>query len=210
MKPWLQRRPACGLAALVLVVAACSSTNGASPGRDGGGEADGTGDDAGQPGPAAAPLGKTSILYAPEDIDNEELAYARMIRLEHAGDDNGTLLAVFEHDHADQTPSPILVRRSTDDGDTWEPLAEVYDGEEGPGRPGSYMYQTLIYELPQEVGGYPAGTLLLTANVIPTDASETHFQLWRSLDHGATWDYVTMYQAGGPGPRGILGATLLR
>ncbi|WP_134119425.1 GDSL-type esterase/lipase family protein [Kribbella kalugense] len=123
----------------------------------------------------------------------EGLAYNRVIRLAHSGSANGTLLATFEH------PSTYVIRQSTNDGQTWSTLATVPDGETGSGHPWSTLYQPFLYEFPQTLGGFPAGTLMLTGNVLPPDGSSTHFEEWRSTDHGATWTYVETYQIGGSG-----------
>ncbi|GAB3433362.1 hypothetical protein [Flindersiella endophytica] len=123
---------------------------------------------------------------------NEGVTYARVIRLAHSGAANGRLLATFEFGVNDGE-ARVPVRQSLDDGASWSSLANVADGQTGAAHPSSSIYQPFLYELPQQVGAYPAGTLLLTANVIGTDNS-TNFQLWRSTDHGATWTYVSMYQ----------------
>src|SRR3954469_21460781 len=68
------------------------------------------------------PLGESSTVYAPSSLDNELLAYNRVIRLAHAGSANGRLLAVFEHEMADRSPAPLMVRTSTDEGRTWSTL----------------------------------------------------------------------------------------
>jgi hypothetical protein len=122
------------------------------------------------------------------------VTYARVIRLAHAGDANGRLLATFEYDAPGTTePADVQIRESRDDGQTWSTIAQVPDGMTGPGHPATNVYQPFLFELPQQVGGYPAGTLLLTANMIGSDNS-TNFQLWRSSDHGVSWDFVSMYQ----------------
>ncbi|GAB2680506.1 hypothetical protein GCM10009743_65700 [Kribbella swartbergensis] len=121
----------------------------------------------------------------------EGIGYARAIRLQHSGSANGTLLATFERGHG--AGSRLLIRRSMNDGADWSTIAEVADGMTGPGHPNVNMYQPFLFELPQQVGNYPAGTLLLTANVIGSDNS-TNFQLWRSTDHGVTWTFASMYQ----------------
>jgi len=143
-----------------------------------------------------------NVVYTPTS-HNEALAYARMIRLQHSGSENGTLLATFEHWSTDGTPVPFIILQSKDDGRTWSKLAEVWDGESGDGHPWSHMWQPFLFEFPRAIGKYPAGTLLLVGNVVPSDYSATHFQLWRSLDHGRTWKYVDTIQTGGTFGNGI-------
>ena len=143
-------------------------------------------------------------LYTQTDR-NEWISYARVIRLEHSGSANGRLLATFERWHGNADPTTFLIQQSLDDGHTWAALANVSDGETGPTHPWPVMWQPFLFELPRRLGRYPAGTLLLAGNVCPKGIPESHFQLWRSADHGATWQYVSTFQKGGsvsPG-RGI-------
>ncbi len=123
----------------------------------------------------------------------ENVTYARVIRLTHSGAANGRLLATYEYGVNPGFEAKVPVRQSLDDGATWSTLAQVADGGTGSAHPSYSIYQPFIYELPQQVGAYPAGTLLLTANVIGKDNS-TNFQLWRSADHGVTWSFVSTYQ----------------
>ncbi|MBM7784705.1 family 16 glycoside hydrolase [Tenggerimyces flavus] len=132
------------------------------------------------------------VLYqVTPGVDN--VTYARVIRLAHSGAANGRLLATFEYGVNVNAEAKVPVRQSLDDGQTWTTLAQVADGGTGSAHPSHSIYQPVIYELPQQVGAYPAGTLLLTANVIGRDNS-TNFQLWRSTDHGVTWSFVSTYQ----------------
>ncbi|WP_163504738.1 family 16 glycoside hydrolase [Fodinicola acaciae] len=128
-------------------------------------------------------------LYAPASA-SEGMAYARMIRLS-----TGTVLATFEHWDGNGGVSSYVVRRSDDDGATWSTLSEV------PGD--TYSFQPFLYELPRQLGGHPAGTLLLFGLTVDKNSTATTIREWRSDDHGATWSYVGAPQVGGPSPRGI-------
>ncbi|HEY8455101.1 MAG TPA: family 16 glycoside hydrolase [Actinopolymorphaceae bacterium] len=141
-------------------------------------------------------------MYTPT-TPNESNAYARVIRLQHAGELNGRLLATFEHWYDDGSPAEFIIRASDDDGATWSTLATVPDAQTGPGHPVSRMWQPFLFEFPRKLGGYPAGTLLLVGNTVPADAAVTEFFLWRSTDHGSTWDPVGVLQRGGTFGRGI-------
>ncbi len=133
------------------------------------------------PGVASANTTGTSVFTVGA---NEGVTYARMIRLAHSGSANGRLLATFEYAPAGGGAAKVPIRESRDNGKTWTTIAQVLDGMTGAGHPATSFYQPMLYELPQQVGDYPAGTLLLTANMIGSDNS-TNFQLWRSADHGA-------------------------
>lgn len=143
------------------------------------------------PGVASANTVGDVLYQVTPGVDN--VTYARVIRLAHSGAANGRLLATYEYGVNAGAAAKVQVRQSLDDGQTWTTLAQVADGLTGPTHPSNSIYQPFIYELPQQVGAYPAGTLLLTANVIGLDNS-TNFQLWRSADHGVTWSFVSTYQ----------------
>jgi hypothetical protein len=91
----------------------------------------------------------------------------------------------------------FIIERSTDSGQSWQSIATVQDGETGAGHPWSHMWQPSLFEFPQTLGSYPAGTLLLVGNVVNSDASASHFESWRSTDSGAHWTYVSTFQTGG-------------
>ncbi|MGI5229834.1 family 16 glycoside hydrolase [Actinoallomurus sp. CA-142502] len=148
--------------------------------------------------PGTPALGNVSgnALYSPSS-SNETLAYNRMIRLQHSGRANGRLLASFERSGLGGAPSRYVIRQSTNDGQTWSTLATVSDGETGEGHPWNTLFQPFLFEFPRATGGLPAGTLLLVGNVLPPGRSTTHFEEWRSTDHGATWHYVETFQIGG-------------
>jgi hypothetical protein len=126
----------------------------------------------------------------------ERLAYARVIRLQHSGSGNGTLMGTFEHSRMDGTPAKFDIRESVDDGATWTTKATIGDPLTGPDHPSTRLWQPFLFELPQQMGAFPAGTLILLGNIAANTRS-TDFVLWRSTDHGATWKYQSIIQAGG-------------
>ncbi|MFD2795001.1 sialidase family protein [Promicromonospora vindobonensis] len=127
----------------------------------------------------------------------ERLAYPRIIRLEHSGSANGTLIGTFEHATTDGTPSNFIIRKSTDDGRTWTTLTTLTDPLTGTNHPSDQFWQPFLFELPTAMGEFPAGTLLLAGNIAPSEKVRTDFVLWRSTDHGATWDFQSILQTGG-------------
>ncbi|WP_042391799.1 ricin-type beta-trefoil lectin domain protein [Streptacidiphilus carbonis] len=122
-----------------------------------------------------------AALYSPS-AGNEGMAYTRMVRLQHSGSADGTLLASFEHWTTDGSASYYDIRRSTDDGASWSTLSSVLGD--------TYSYQPFLFEYPQQLGAYPAGTLLLVGATLPANRAGVTFREWRSTDHGATWSYV--------------------
>ena len=148
-----------------------------------------------QPPPARA-NGTGDSLYT-RASGTEFLAYARVIRLRHSGSANGTLLGTFEHASTDGTPSDYVIRRSTDDGASWQTLGTVTDPLTGDGHPSDRFWQPFLFELPTTMGRYPAGTLLLVGNVDSSATDRSDFLLWRSTDHGAHWSFQSVVQSGG-------------
>jgi hypothetical protein len=142
------------------------------------------------------------LLYTPTST-NESNAYARVIELHHAGSNNGRLLATFEHWTNNGTPASYIIQASDNNGASWYTLATVPDQQTGAGHPVSQMWQPILFEFPQQLGSYPAGTILLVGNTVPADGSYTDFQQWRSLDHGKTWQSEGTVQMGGTFGKGI-------
>lgn len=131
-----------------------------------------------------------TTIWKPQ-APNEANAYARVIALEHAGYQNGKLLATWEHWYttdpgsttvADE-PAEIIIRESNDGGQSWSTLATI---NETNGVSYSAFWQPALFEFPQALGDYPEGTLLLVGNLVPADISSTNFFAWRSQDHGET------------------------
>ena len=118
---------------------------------------------------------------------NETTGYARFIQLQHG---SSNMLATFERWYSDGSNIPLLIRTSADGGATWSPLASVYDPNGN-----NKMFQPFLFEFPQQLGSYPAGTLLLVANSIENSYNE-NFMSWRSTDHGSTWTYVGTFEKG--------------
>lgn len=125
---------------------------------------------------------------------------ARAIRLQQAGGSPKPLLASFEHWYPDSSANvPYLIKRSTDDGQTWTTIASVDDGEVGGDHPWKTKWTPTLLELPTAVGGFPAGTILMVAAVTHEAQGKSQLQLWRSTDHGFTWTYGGVVRSSVPG-----------
>jgi hypothetical protein len=154
---------------------------------------------------AAFPVGLAvadsgTVLYEPNATTNpdEMASYEHAIRLQHSGDANGTILATFERQGTGTNPGPGWpIYRSTDDGASFQKIAHVAPA----GFPTGNALQPNLLELAQPVAGYPAGTLLLAAE---TGAGSTlAMQVYRSTDHGVTWQYasdIELYTGGANRP----------
>ncbi|KAF9732570.1 hypothetical protein PMIN06_005649 [Paraphaeosphaeria minitans] len=114
--------------------------------------------------------------------------YARSVQLL-----NDDLLATWEN----YSPEPPMVYfpiyKSTDQGYTWKELSRVQDTQNSWG----LRYQPFLYVLPEDLAGFPAGTVLLSGSSIPTDLSRTQIELYASRDSGKTWKFVSHIAAGG-------------
>ncbi|KAK8070030.1 glycoside hydrolase family 93 [Apiospora phragmitis] len=139
-------------------------------------------------------LSDVTIFSPPSNAGwvDPRVLYARAVALNASGS-NGTLLATWEN----YSPEPPLVHfpiyRSTDKGKSWTPVGEVQDTQNGWGM----RYQPTLFELPQAVGDFPAGTVLAAGNSIPTDLSKTKIDVYASTDGGATWTFVSSVASGG-------------
>ena len=141
-------------------------------------------------------------LYAATSA-NDFLAYSRIIRLEHGGTANGTLLGTFEHADKGGAATSFVIQKSVNNGATWSTVSTLKDPLSGTGHPSSQMWQPFLFEFPQALGSYPAGTLLLVGNIAPANNASTTFVEWRSTDGGTTWTYVSAFQTGGGEGTGI-------
>lgn len=114
--------------------------------------------------------------------------YPRIIQLT-----SGALLATWEN----YSPEPPLVYypiyRSLDGGASWKQISRVEDKVNNWG----LRYQPFLYQLPQKIGEFPAGTTVCAGNSIPTDLSQTKIDIYVSRDEGVTWQFVSSVARGG-------------
>ncbi|GAB3275014.1 sialidase family protein [Parasphingorhabdus pacifica] len=125
-------------------------------------------------------------------------SYPRLVRLEHGGLANGRILASMTT-YVDNAGRAVFYE-SWDDGATFEQVGEIRDpaGENAEG-----MCCSSLYELPERVGDMPAGTLLWagTAGIgADEDERRSSIRLWRSDDHGRSWEFVSNVATAGVGP----------
>lgn len=134
------------------------------------------------------PIADETIFSPPANYNIPRTLYARNEQLP-----NGDLLATWEN----YSPEPPLVYfpiyRSQDLGKTWSELSEVHDTANHLG----LRYQPFLYYLPERIGTFREGTLLLAGNSIPTNLSSTHIDLYASQDSGRHWEFVSHIAAGG-------------
>lgn len=122
-----------------------------------------------------------SVVYS--SATEPEPYYSRAVKL-----DNGNILATFTPKFpgnagwAGMQPFPFY--QSTDNGSTWSLLSQIDPNAYGLNRDQQGM--TTLYVLPQQIGAYPAGTLLFASTDWNNAVPQT-IHIWRSTDNGATW-----------------------
>jgi len=121
--------------------------------------------------------------------------YSRLLVTDPQGPHAGAMLLTCELrlGVADPTGPVFPVWRSDDGGRTWAERARVAD-HLGRGN----RYQPVLYELPGDVAHLHRGDLLLAGNAIPGDGSTTTIVLYSSTDGGATWEFESVVDSGGP------------
>jgi hypothetical protein len=133
-----------------------------------------------------------STMYAPSSARPKPGSlYPRALQLRHSNSQNGYMLATFEESAKGVPSFPIY--RSTNGGLSWKLFSRVSDTQNGWGM----RFQPFLYELPQSFASMPAGTVLCLGNSIPTDLSQTRLEMYKSLDRGATWSFVSHISRGG-------------
>ncbi|KAH7321740.1 Sialidase [Rhexocercosporidium sp. MPI-PUGE-AT-0058] len=96
-----------------------------------------------------------------------------------------TLFATAENYNPFPPVSPIY--KSTNGGLSWTHVTDVKDTKNGWG----LTWEPHLYVLPSAIGQYPAGTLLLAVDSVPTDRHAYNIDLYASRDQGVTWNFVS-------------------
>lgn len=121
-----------------------------------------------------------TIFTAPSNWSSHQTSYARTLILSQNCEEDNVLLATWAFSPPGRPYAPIY--ESKDGGLSWNESAKVYfSAADGPG---AGIAQPFLYELPQQIGNYPAGTILVAGNAIPSNHSSTNIQLYASLDQG--------------------------
>jgi hypothetical protein len=116
-------------------------------------------------------------------------SYPRAVRLANSGDANGRIV-VSTTTYVNDAGFAVIYE-SQDRGETFQQIGEIRDPE---GEQKKGMCCSTLFELPQQVGDMPAGTLLWAGTAgIGADPEErqSSIRLWRSDDHGRTWSYLS-------------------
>ncbi|KQR52037.1 glycosyl hydrolase family 31 [Leifsonia sp. Leaf336] len=152
----------------------------------------------------AVTAGNGSLVYSPaagtsfnpEGGRAAGTTYAKNIVLKYSGSSNGTQLVTYDQLVLVNGKQVYPIYRSTDDGATWSHLTDIVPNNDFPTL--ARTAQPFLYELPQQVGSLPAGTILLSGMIMPTDRSSSRLVVYKSTDHGASWSYLSTIDTGGP------------
>lgn len=142
-----------------------------------------------QPSESSYEVFSNRVIFTPTSrFTDPRVLYARTVELQ-----DGTLLATWEN----YSPEPPFVYfpiyESKDHGKSWNELSRVQDTVNGWG----LRYQPHLLELRQPFGEFPAGTIILSGNSIPTNLSKTQIDIYASTDGALTWKFVSHVAAGG-------------
>lgn len=150
-------------------------SNNAAPGQAPGEKAD------------AKPLGDGGALYP------------RAIRLRHSGEANGRVLASSVSHKGGNGVGDI--QESTDGGKSFRHVGAVSAPQAANGKG---LCCATLYELPQQVGDMPAGTLLWAASFGQDEKPEPRMSIrvFKSTDHGRNWSPLSTV-ATAPNAKGL-------
>ncbi|KUL83017.1 hypothetical protein ZTR_09321 [Talaromyces verruculosus] len=126
------------------------------------------------------------VFNPPSTYTAPGVLYARTAQLP-----NGHILATWENYSPEPVYFPIYL--STDNGSSWNQIAEVKDTANSYG----LRWEPHLLVLSEQIGSYPSGTVLLAGNSVPSDASSTNIDLYASTDSGYTWKFVSHIAKGG-------------
>lgn len=136
---------------------------------------------AASPGPTVVPV--RHVLY------NGGSFYPRVIRLAHAGDEDGMLVSSITTNIGRDGVGIIEV--SVNDGASFQQVAEIRDPTAAGG---AQACCATLYELPSAVGNLPAGTVLWAASTgsgTLMSKRTSRERLWASFDHGLSWRFLS-------------------
>lgn len=122
----------------------------------------------------------------------------RVIRLQHGGSANGTLLATFEC-----WANDFGIYQSTDDGLAWSLIATTTETQ-FPGW--QFKVEPDIFETPSQMGNLPAGTILLAGNSV--NGSGHQLEIYYSTNRGVNWQYRGMVDNNSATLKGLWEPTL--
>lgn len=124
------------------------------------------------------PFANHTIFNPPSNYTIPRTLYARTVLLNKHCETNKVILATWEN--YSEEPPYFPIYESDDLGCSWREISRIHDQVNGWG----LRYQPFLYELPEAIGNYSAGTILAAGSSIPADLSVTQLELYASTDKG--------------------------
>jgi hypothetical protein len=128
--------------------------------------------------------GETEPQLLSEDVS----MYPRGVQLEHHEEAAGTIVASVTT--FTERGGEAAIFRSEDEGASFEQISSIplsqFNGQDG-------LCCGSLFELPQQIGDMPAGTLLYSASVGQDAGPDRRMDLdiWQSQDAGESWSYLS-------------------
>ncbi|KAH7123161.1 hypothetical protein EDB81DRAFT_952086 [Dactylonectria macrodidyma] len=122
------------------------------------------------------------VFYPLKNATSWRTLYGRTLQLP----DNSILLSWEDYD-PDAALTYFPIWKSTDGGASFKYFSRVDDQVNGWGN----WYQPFLYALPEPMGGYPKGTILLAGVSTPRDLEEAYIDLYASTNKGQDWQFVS-------------------
>jgi len=128
-------------------------------------------------------------------MDIQMVHYPSIIELKYQQnpEDNGKLIVHFALGDTMKPSTHSCFMESNDGGKTWSLLARPEAQQSKELTPGSMSH---LYELPEQIGEFPAGTLVYSSNSIDYSI-RSEIWVWYSTDCGKTWNQTAKIANGG-------------
>lgn len=139
---------------------------------------------------------RSDIFCPPTEVWNNGVQYPTIISLSHNKENNGVLLCSFEV--FDKGETSFRIMKSSDYGESWEQISAVYETADSSL---SAAWEPCLFELPDTLGDYPEGTVLLGGISVDDGCkSKTRLSVYASGDCGQSWSEISAVdEAGGVG-----------
>ncbi|KAF9894641.1 hypothetical protein FE257_006529 [Aspergillus nanangensis] len=134
------------------------------------------------------------IWYPAADAVSWHTLYARPLQLP-----DESLIITWENYPLEPPLVNHPILRSVDGGATWTNYSAINDQVNGWGM----RFQPFLYTLPQQLGDFPAGTILASGVSSPSNLTGgVYIELYASVDNAQTFDFVS-HIAWGAGPQRV-------
>lgn len=132
---------------------------------------------------------KNGVFYPSQQATSWRTLYARSLQLP-----DDSILITWEDYDPTVAEAYWPIYKSVDGGASFQNFSRVHDQVNGWGA----WYQPFLFTLPQAMGKYAAGTVLMAGVSTPRNLSSAYIDLYASTDGAATWSFVShiVYGAG--------------